>query len=82
MQFAEVPPMTNTTPEQRTPMRKLTVDLPESVYHRYEDMYLMFRQDFRWLTRMIFAELVIEYGLSFIRIRSALSERGSKSADD
>lgn len=54
---------------------KLTVDIRESVYRRYDDMYLDFRSIHRDLRRKDFAELVIDYGLSYSRLKGAIKER-------
>ncbi len=55
---------------------KMTVDLSPSVYNRFDDMYLEFRGMHRKLTRKDFLEFVIDYGLNYERLDSAI--RGTK----
>ena len=56
---------------------KLTVDLPVSVYNRYVDLFAELLGEFHQLKRIEFAEFVIEYGLSYDRVKAALLERGT-----
>lgn len=71
-------------PETRTPdssvsrgkgkpaVRKLTVDVPESVHDEYEDLYLDLRRTHRRLKRVQYAPLVIRFGLDRQKIEQAL----------
>ena len=79
-------PTTSTpeTPETRTPdfsvsrengkqaVRKLTVDVPESVHDEYEDLYFELRRTYRRLKRVQYAPLVIRFGLDRQKIEQAL----------
>ena len=54
-------------------VRKLTVDVPESVHDQYEDLYLELRRTHRRLKRVQYAPLVIQFGLDRQKIEQALS---------
>ena len=76
---------TSTTKETRKPVppasripgkpavRKLTVDVPESVHDAYEDLYFELRRKHRKLKRVQYAPLVIRFGLDRERIENALT---------
>ena len=53
-------------------VRKLTVDVPESVHDDYEDLYLELRRTYRRLKRVQYAPLVIRFGLDRQKIEQAL----------
>ncbi len=54
-------------------VRKLTVDVPESVHNEYEDLYLDLRRTYRRLKRVQYAPLVIRFGLDRQKIERALA---------
>ena len=54
-------------------VRKLTVDVPESVHDDYEDLYFELRRTHRRLKRVQYAPLVIRFGLDRQKIEQALS---------
>ena len=58
--------------EGKEAVRKLTVDVPESVHDDYEDLYLDLRRKHRKLKRVQYAPLVIRYGLDREKIEAAL----------
>lgn len=63
---------------KKSKFRKLTVDIHESVYKRFDDMYLDFRKIHQDLKRKDFAELVIDYGLSYSRLSGAIKARANR----
>ena len=62
----------------KSAVRKLTVDVPESVLNEYEELYLTvcteyLKQTRRKLKRVEYAPLVLKYGLDRKRISEALA---------
>ena len=57
----------------KTAVRKLTVDVPETLHNQYEDLYLELRRSYRKLKRVDYAPLVIQFGLDRKKIEDALT---------
>ena len=73
IQESRIPELPGSRENGKPAVRKLTVDVPESVHDDYEDLYFELRRTHRRLKRVQYAPLVIRFGLDRQKIEQALS---------